>query len=160
MELFLRPGPDPENWTERTNYIGVGVVPTGPAEMSLYFVDHFRHPSARLRRATLRLDGFVSVNAPYAGGEFVTRPLTFSGSELSINYATSAAGSVHVELQDAHGRPLDGFELGSSIEMFGDEIDRRVAWKDRPDLGSLADRPIRVRFVLKDADLYALQFSD
>ena len=105
-------------------------------------------------------DGFVSVNAPYAGGEFVTRPLTFSGSELSINYATSAAGSVHVELQDAHGRPLDGFELGSSIKMFGDEIDRRVAWKDRPDLSSLADRPIRVRFVLKDADLYALQFSD
>jgi hypothetical protein len=116
MEAFLRPGLDPENWNERNMYAGVGIVPTGPAEMSIYYLEHFRHPSARLRRATLRADGIVSINAPYAGGELVTRPLTFGGDELAINYATSAAGSVRVELQDAEHRPLDGYGLADSVD--------------------------------------------
>ena len=34
-------------------------------------------------RARLRLDGFVSADAPYAGGELVTTPLCFKGSHLA-----------------------------------------------------------------------------
>lgn len=158
MEAFLRPGPDPENWNERNMYAGVGIVPTGPAEMSLYYLEHFRHPSARLRRATLRTDGFVSVNAPYTGGEFVTRPLMFTGDELVINYATSAAGSVRVELQDANCQPLDGYRLVDSIEIYGDEIERNVGWHEHCDVRSLTGRAIRIRFVMRDADIYALRF--
>ena len=158
MEAFLRPGPDPDNWTDRNMYIGVGIVPTGPAEMSIYFMEHYKHASIRLRRGTLRIDGFVSVNAPYSGGAFVTRPLTFAGGELVINYATSVAGGMRVEIQDVDGQPIEGYTLSQSIEIFGDEIERVVAWQSGTDVSSLAGRQIRLRFVMKDADLYAMRF--
>ena len=102
----------------------------------------------------------MSVQGPYSGGELLTRPLRFSGRELRINFSTSAVGSLKLELQDAAGKPLPGFELENSIEIYGDKIDSTVAWKDRPDLSSIAGKPVRLRFVLKDADLFAIQFRD
>lgn len=158
MEAFLRPGPDPHNWTDRNMYIGVGVVPTGSAEMSVYFGEHFRHQSNRLRRGALRTDGFVSVNAPYAGGEFVTRPLTFSGEALALNYTTSAAGSLRVEIQDGTGQPLPGYSLSEFVELYGDEVERIAAWQHGTNVAALAGRPVRLRFMMQDADLYAIQF--
>ena len=158
MEAFLRPGPDPDNWTDRNMYIGVGVVPTGPAEMSIYYMEHYRHPSIRLRRGTLRTDGFVSVNAPWSGGEFVTKPLTFQGEELAINYASSVAGEVRAEIQDAEGRPLEGYRVSDCAEIYGDEVERVVAWQEGTDVSALAGKPIRLRFAMKDADLFAIQF--
>ncbi|MDP6777207.1 MAG: hypothetical protein QGI83_10625 [Candidatus Latescibacteria bacterium] len=158
MEAFLRPGPDPNNWTDRNIYIGVGIVPTGPTEISLYHMEHYRHPSARLRRATLRTDGFVSVNAPYSGGELVTKPLVFDGSELVINFSTSAVGSLRAELQDDSGHALEGYRASQSVEIYGDQIERVVAWQEGSDVSYLAGKPVRVRFVMKDADLYSIQF--
>ena len=158
MEAFIPMGTDQDNWTDRNMYKGVGVVPTGPAEMSVYYIEHYRRPSVHLRRGTLRIDGFASVNAPYAGGELVTKPLTFEGRELMINYSTSAAGSLRVEIQDAEGRPIEGYALDDCPETYGDEIERVVRWGDTTDVSSLAGRPVRLRFAMKDADLYSLQF--
>jgi hypothetical protein len=158
MEAFLRPGRDRENWTQRGNMIAWGIVPTAPDAISIYWTEHYMHPTCRVRRGTLRTDGFVSVNAPYAGGELVTHPLRFEGSELVINYATSAAGSVRVEIQDAKGQPLPGYELAESVELYGDEIEQVVAWKGGSDVGRLAGEGVRLRFVMKDADLYAIRF--
>ncbi|HOW19291.1 MAG TPA: hypothetical protein PLC79_09660, partial [Phycisphaerae bacterium] len=107
---------------------------------------------------TLRLDGFVSVNAPYAGGEFITKPLLFEGRKLTLNISTSAVGSVKVEIQDAGGKPLAGFAAEDCIEIWGDEIARTVAWKGGTDVSKLAGRPVRLRFVMKDADIYAFRF--
>jgi len=139
-------------------YIGVGIVPTGPSEMSVYYMENYQHPSARLRRGALRLDGFVSVNAPWRGGEFVTRPLTFAGKELFLNRATSVSGSIRVEVQDTVGRPLEGYHLCDSAEIFGDETERVVSWREGSDASALADEPVRLRFVMKDADLFAMRF--
>jgi hypothetical protein len=111
------------------------------------------------RRYALRLDGFVSVNAPMKGGELVTKPLTFQGGKLLINFATSAAGSVRVELQDATGKPHAGFALDDCPPIFGDTIERPVAWKSGGDVAALAGKPVRLRFELKDADLYAIRFA-
>jgi hypothetical protein len=158
LEAFIRPGLGDENWTERTNMPAWGIVPTGPEEISVYWVEHYRHPTIRLRRGTLRPDGFVSVHAPYAGGEFVTKPLVFAGKELVINYSTSAVGSVRVEIQEAAGPPLADYTLADCPEVYGDEIEQVVAWKGGSDVSALAGRPVRLRFVLKDADLYALRF--
>ena len=158
MEPFLSLGTDSDSWTDRNLYTGVGVVPTGQAEMSVYFMEHYRRPSIRLRRGTLRTDGFVSVNAPYAGGEFLTKPLVFEGSELVVNYATSVAGGLRLEIQDAEGKPIDGYRLSQCTEIFGDEIERVVRWENRGNVGPLAGKPIRLRFVMAAADLYAMQF--
>ena len=155
---FLGLGSDPDSWTDRNLYIGVGVVPTGPAEMSLYFMEHYRRPSIRLRRGALRTDGFVSVNAPYVGGELLTKPLIFEGDRLVVNYATSVAGDLRVEIQDTDGKPIDGYRLSECVEIFGDEIERVVRWKNGADVGSLAGRAVRLRFVMAAADLYAIQF--
>ena len=158
MEAFIRPGLDPKNWTQRSNMPAGGIVPTGPDEISLYYSENYDHPTARLRRAKLRTDGFVSVRAGYNGGEFVTRPIIFRGEKLIMNYATSAVGSVKVEIQDADGTPYKGHALEDSPERYGDEIESMFEWKGGGDLGHLSGQPVRLRFVMKDADLYSIQF--
>jgi hypothetical protein len=158
MEAFLRPGRDRNNWTERNNLIAWGILQTAPDELSLYWVENYRHLTCRLRRGTLRLDGFASANAGYAGGEIVTHPLTFEGKELVLNYATSAAGSVRVELQDAGGSPLPGYTLSESKELYGDELEQPMIWNGSTNVAALANQPIRLRMVLRDADVYALRF--
>jgi len=158
MEAFLRPGPDPENWgaAHGNNTPAFGIHETAPGEISLWWAEHYG-TVPRMRRGTLRTDGFVSVRAPRAGGEIVTPPLVFTGRRLTLNYSTSAVGSVRVELQDAAGQPLPGFELHRCGEIFGDEFEREVAWEGAPDLAALAGRPARLRFVLSDADLYSFR---
>jgi len=158
MEGFIRPGPDLGNWASRAGLSALGIVPTGPAEMSLYKQAHYAQPSGHLVRHTLRTDGFVSVNAPFAGGSFVTRSLTFTGRELVVNFSAGAAGGLRVELQDAAGKPLPGFALADAVEQIGDEIERVVTWKRSRDLSKLAGQPVRLRFAMKDADLYSLRF--
>ena len=195
MEAWIRPGPDPANWggAHGNQTPAWGVLQTGPAEMSVYWADHYdNYPKKdaipRLFRGTLRLDGFVSVNAPYggdvpdrppgpskpgeirkpadvpsipprAGGEFLTKPLVFKGKTLVLNYSTSAPGSIRVELQDAAGKPLPGFALDDCIEIWGDEIERTVAWRKSADLSALAGKPVKLRFVMSDADIYSIQFK-
>jgi hypothetical protein len=151
-EAFILPGPDPKRWGNRSNYAACGVVPTGPTEMSIY------HGPAG-RRYTLRTDGFISIHAGYAGGTLTTRPFTFTGEELTLNVATSAAGSVRVELQDETGRPLPGRALADADEIASDSLDQRVTWKGDSDVSALAGRPVRLRLALREADLYSLVFG-
>ena len=162
---FIRPGRDKRNWGNRTNATATGVVPTGDDEISLYVIRHYMFPSIHLERMVLRTDGFASLNAGYRGGEVVTRPLTFRGSNLVLNFATSAAGSIRIEIQDEAGRPLPGFALEESPLVWGDEIEHTVRWKrshagattDEP-LKRIAGKPVRLRLVMKDADLFSLRF--
>jgi hypothetical protein len=157
MEGFLRPGVGVENWVSRDNYPCLNVVETGPAEMSFYVNRHYGQPSARLTRYTLRVDGFTSLYAPYAGGEMITRPLRFSGRQLELNYATSAAGSIRIELQKPDGTPIPGFTAEDCREIIGDRIDRIVAWKGGTDISALAGQPVRLRFRMKDAEVFSLR---
>ncbi|MDQ1256133.1 MAG: hypothetical protein QG656_729 [Candidatus Hydrogenedentes bacterium] len=160
MESFVRPGIGEENWTSRTNYPAYALIPSGESEMSFYINRNYGQKSAYLQRMTLRLDGFASVQAPYAGGQMTTKPLTFAGKELVLNYATSAAGSLWVELQDAAGQPLAGFTQAEADEIVGDQIERTVTWQGKSDVSALAGTPIRLRFILKDADLYSIRFRE
>ena len=154
------------NWAYGDNYIAWHVVETAspeddsPRELSLYATEsYFTGNFSRLRRYSLRLDGFASVFAPREGGEFVTKPLAFSGKQLNVNFSTSAAGSIRVEIQDADGKPIDGFAFSDCAEIFGDAIDYTVRWTKGTDVGSLTGKPVRLRFMLREADLYALQFA-
>lgn len=158
LEAFVRPGRDRRDWTGRSNMVAWGLLPTAPDELSIYVSRHYGHPTAHLQRCTLRVDGFASVHAPYQGGQLVTKPLTFAGGELILNYATSAAGRIRVELQEADGRPIPGFSLVEGQEMVGDEIEGVVTWTRGADLNALAGRPVRLRFVMHDADLYSVRF--
>ena len=55
---------------------------------------------------------------------------------------------------------MPGFSLEESEEIFGDSINQVAHWGGGSDLGELAGRPIRIRVVLKDADLYSIQFRE
>ena len=101
------------------------------------------------------------VTAPLAGGELETATLTFQGNRLSLNLSTSAAGSVRVEIQDEKGTPIPGYTLSDAHELYGDSLSLAAAWKDRvTNVGELAGKPIRLRFVVRDADLFSYQFEE
>lgn len=165
-EAFLRPGPEREGtWHYGHQYLAWGMVETrgslegAPDELSLYATEsYWTGKSSLLRRYSLRLDGFVSVKAPLSGGEILTKPLTFSGKELTLNFASSAAGEVRVEIQDEAGKAIPGFSLEDCPPVFGDAIERSVTWKAGTDLSTLAGKPVRLRFVLRDADLFSYRF--
>jgi hypothetical protein len=55
--------------------------------------------------------------------------------------------------------PLSGFELADSDELFGDTLQRVVTWQNKSDVSALADRAIRVRIAMRDADIYSLRFQ-
>jgi hypothetical protein len=157
LEAWVRPGRDDRNWTQRSNMPAWGIVQLDPAEFSMYITEHYEWPDHRLRRITVRRHGFASAHAGAEGGEFTTRPLTFNGKHLILNYATSAAGSIQVEVQDAQGKPIEGRSLADMPVLFGDELDAVVSWKTGSDLSSFIGKPVRFRFVMKDADLFALR---
>lgn len=160
MEAFIRPGVGAANWVSRTNYPVTGILPCGAERMMLFVARHYMQESWHIERLLLRTDGFASVTAPWAGGEMVTRPFTFAGSELELNYRTSAAGWLRMEILDAANTPISGYTLDDCPEIIGDEIARIVTWKHGPDVSRLAGQPVRLRFVMKDADLFALRFIE
>lgn len=167
-EAFLRPGPQTEgHWIYGDNYSTYGLWETksstlgSPSEISMHYAEYaWLDDDHQSRRYTIRLDGFVSLHAPLAGGEFTSKPLRFSGKKLEINYATSAAGSVRIEIQDAEGEPLPAFSLDDCLEHYGDSVNQTVAWKSGADVSALAGKDVRLRIVMKDADLYSFQFVD
>lgn len=159
MEGFIRPGRDLKNWTSRSNYAAHGMIQTGEDELSLYVKHQSGYPSIHVRRYTLRVDGFASIRAGYGSGEFVTKPITFTGKQLRMNYATSAGGGIRVELQAPTGTPIDGYSLSDCYEVIGDRTDGLVRWKKGNDLSGLKNTPIRLRVRMKDADLFALRFG-
>lgn len=165
-EAFLRPGPErPGTWLYGQQYLACHAVetrsslPGAPNELSLYASEGSWHGTGNaLRRYTMRLDGFVSVNAPMSGGDLLTRPLTFAGDKLKINFATSAAGDIRIEIQDVEGNPRPGFTLDDCPPLLGDTIERTVTWKNGDDVSALAGMPVRLRFMLRDADLFSFRF--
>jgi hypothetical protein len=167
-EAYIRPGPNSvDSWVYGDNCIAWGLIETeadslgAPPELSLYVTEgYWQGRSMNVRRYSTRIDGFVSLHAPLAGGACLTKPLIFDGRRLFLNYATSAAGSLRVEIQDHEGRPVPGFSLEESEEIFGDSLNQVAHWAGGSDLGSLSGRPIRIRFALKDADLYSIQFRE
>ena len=167
-EAFLRPGIERDGtWHYGHQYLAWHPVETqstlegAPNELSFYATEsYWTGKSSVLRRYALRLDGFVSANAPLSGGELITKPVRFSGKRLALNFSSSAAGGIRVEIQDESGKPLPGFALEDCPEVFGDSLERTVAWKSGADLSAFAGKTVRLRFALRDADLFAYRFAE
>ena len=124
---------------------------------------------AVLSRVVLRKDGLVSVRAPYSGGEFTTPVLIFEGKELVLNIDTSATGIARVGIVKADTGTIAGYdENGADLPAYTaedcdlihttNEINRVVTWSGKSDVSALAGKPVRLRFYLRDCDLYAFQF--
>ena len=108
--------------------------------------------------ATLRRDGFASMDAGDQPATLTTRPVSFSGSYLFIN-ASASGGSVRAEVLDEQGQPVKGFELADCMPFEADSTRQMLSWRSGRTLADLAGRPVRLRFELARAQLYAFWVS-
>ena len=108
--------------------------------------------------ARQRLDGFVSADAGYTGGWLTTPPVLFSGRELTLNIDVAAMGEARVEIQGEDGRPVSGFSSGECDRVMVNDVAHVVRWNGNADVGSLAGGPVRLRFDMRSARLFAFQF--
>lgn len=155
---YMTSGPEREdNWYYEDCYLCYGCAETpseyGGTELSLYRTEGWFVKNPRIVRYTVRLDGFYSWHADGSGGSILTHPVTFSGSSMEINFATSSLGGVRILLCDPDGTPIEGCDSGI---LFGDSCSRPVHFEKAP--AELAGTPVRIRFELQDADLFAFRF--
>lgn len=149
-------------------WIQDGLVRRG--DVLWHYLNRQRGTVARLSQ---RLDGFVSLDAGEKVGEFISRPLRFTGKRLVLN-VNAAKGSVRVALLDLSGKELTGFHVGLNESprhelrgyglahcdpIQGDSVRHVVTWRGLPEVGNLAGRVVRLRVEMQNAKLYALQFE-
>jgi hypothetical protein len=149
-------------------FIAQGLIRRGDEVWQYVFADADFHTPVGERtrnrcvfRLAQRLDGFVSLDAPYgAYGEIVTRPLTFAGNRLVLNIDTDAHGYALVGLLDENGQPLPGHEPERSVLINGDFIEHEVEWVGvGGDVSHLEGRPVRVMVRMRGSRLFSMQFQ-
>ena len=141
----------------RSNYMAWGVValPGQDEELSVYATEaYYTGPDSRLRRFTYRVDGFVSLAATKQGGEWLSKPLTFAGSQLVINGKVGAGGSIRARLESVDGQPL-----ATSDRFTGDATAQTLTWASGKPIAELAGQAVRLRFLLDEAQLFSFQFT-
>jgi hypothetical protein len=107
--------------------------------------------------ATLRVDGFASLDGGYDGGQVTTRPFLFEGAALKLN-AKANVGQIAVELLDDQRKPIPGFTREQCAPMEADSLEHMVGWKGAS-LAALQGKPVRLRFHLHNARLYSYRIT-
>ena len=103
---------------------------------------------------TLRVDGFVSVDADEAGGVLTTKPLRLNNNNLYVN-ADASTGGIRAEIVDEFGRAISPFSLTNCEAIASDSIRHPLRWRGTSSLASLGDREVQLRFHIRNAKLYA-----
>ncbi|MBQ3141117.1 MAG: hypothetical protein IJC25_04055, partial [Clostridia bacterium] len=137
-EAFMTPGVEQaDNWVYGDCYPAPGLVDSGADEYWMYTIDYHRsyRTDKPLVRWAIRKDGFACLEACGGGDVAVTKPLTFIGSKLHLNFSTSAYGYIFVDLLDADGNEIPG---KTSFEVYGDTVDRAVFFADGSDFAQFA----------------------
>jgi hypothetical protein len=156
-------------WDGGQVYIANGMIRKGNEIWQYYCGTHYTHGaydaaegdrSGGVGRLVQRLDGFVSADAAYTGGEFTSPLLQFSGEQLALNVNCSAMGEVWVEIQDETGQAIPGYTMSESISVDRNHIAAPVRWQENDHVAELINRPIHLHFKLRACKLYAFQFSD
>lgn len=101
-------------------------------------------------------DRFVSADAGSGSGTLTTVPMRFTGKRLEINANVQNGGEIRVEILDPAGRAIEG--VGLSEPLTGDRLAHAVRFPQGVSLASLEERPITLRFQLRNAELFAFAF--
>lgn len=121
-----------------------GVAPSGARGM---------YTGGSIGLATLRRDGFASLDAGPQPGTLTTRPVTFQGRDLYVNLA-APTGELRAEILGPGGEVL-----ASSKPITGDSTKHRLQWDSIPDLSTIAGKPVQLRFKLRQGSLYSFWTS-
>jgi len=105
--------------------------------------------------ATLRLDGFCSMQAGEEEGWLISRREVFNTPKVIINAQCAPGGYVVAEILDRNNNVIRGFEKNYCIPFTGDSVRAELTWKTPQFPDALKDRDKKIKFYLKDADLYS-----
>ena len=108
--------------------------------------------------ATIRRDGFTSMNADGTLRSLTTRPVRFTGKRLFVN-VDSAAGEMRVEVLDANNRALKNLSADDCMPLHIDNTLAEVRWRGVADLSAIAGQPVKLRFLLRNARLFSFWVS-
>jgi len=108
--------------------------------------------------ATLRRDGFASMDAGKAGGTLTTRCVRFTGKYLFVN-VDADAGEFRAEVLDEAGQVIAPFSRDNCLPISADNTLQLVRWKDASDLAAVAGKVVKLRFYLTNGQLYAFWVS-
>lgn len=134
-------------WFPYTGYSGI--APDGSRGM---------YTGASIGMATLRRDGFASMEAGRKKGTLLTRPVKFSGKHLFVN-VDCPQGELRVEVLDEQNRVLKQFTAKASKRIRTDKTLYKVEWEKGDDLSALAGKPVKFRFHLTNGKLYSFWVS-
>ena len=159
----------------RSNYMAWGLVeiPGRPNHLSVYATEaYYTGPDSRVRRFEYRKDGFVSLRGDAQGGVLNTKlfKLGPQAGRLTLNYSANQGGQVRVGLYQPNGTAIPGHSLSECQPLTGDQLNQTVMWKSIignnvgkaiTDISHLSRKypAVRLRFELKNADLFSLQFQ-
>lgn len=117
--------------------------------------------------ATLRRDGFASLSDEWPTGVprrvdlppgvLTTRPVRFTGRHVFVN--ADVSGELRVEILDPAGRAIEPYSRARAVPVQGDSTRHEVRWTGQSTVESLAGQPVRFRFHLSRARLYAFWVS-
>ena len=158
-EAYMTPGLEDEyNWIYGDCYFSYPLADTGKHTYSLFTVETGigSDTPAVLRRYEVRKDGFACLEADMEERYVVTKPFVFTGTSLHLNFATSAAGYIYVDVLDENG---DTLSAETSFEVFGDTTDREIRFADGSDFSAYEGKTVRLRFRMFDARLYSMYFA-
>jgi hypothetical protein len=105
--------------------------------------------------ATIRRDGFASMDAGARAGTLTTRPIVFGGRDLYVNAAIGRGGSLAVEVLDTRGNVIPPLTGAECVPVRSGGTSKAVTWKRAPDMLPVRSLPVRLRFTLRKARLYA-----
>jgi len=150
----------------RSNYMAWGIVevPGRPKHLSVYASEaYYTGPDSRLRRFEYRKDGFVSVRSEEFVGEMVTKPFVLGdlAEQLTLNFQTKKDGYIKVAIEEPDGKMIVGYDIPSCKILRGDSLEEKIVWSTGGDISHLRKKHsvVRLRFQLKMADLYSIQFK-
>lgn len=157
---------DTDNW----RYGNVQSVAGGPLvvgdKLYFYFSGHAKarddgehwDAGAATGLATLRRDGFASMDAGPNTETLITRPVTFQGKYLFVN-VDCPKGELKVEVLNEDGEVIELFTLKDCETVSADTTLAQINWQEDWDLGALAGNPVRFRFHLRSGSLYSFWVS-
>ena len=107
--------------------------------------------------AKWRMDGFVALEDTDDNEDVVTtKPISFSGNQLTLNADVKSGGYIRVNIKPASG---DGERKGLSDLVIGDSQAHLVRWNGDDNIASYSGRDVVLQIHIKNAALYSLEFT-
>ena len=122
--------------------------------------DYYKDVKGAIGLATLRLDGFCSMRAGVREGWLISRREVFRTPRITVNARTASSGYVVAELLDRNDNVVPGFGRDGCIPFKGDSVRGTIEWKTKQFAGEWIGADKKVRFFLKNADLYSYLPAD